>query len=238
MFTLKFLGTADSAGIPVHNCECTVCKEYRLKGVKNLPTCAYIQDEDGVILLDAGIDDIAFVFDGIKIKAIFLTHFHADHALGLLRLRYSADMITCYHPEDKNGFADLFKHKKAIKYIQNKPFEAITVGRLKFVPIPLKHSKNTTGYVIYDSDMSIAYLSDCAGIDRKSINFLQKLHFNQCFIDATFAPHLNSGNHLDYEQASKILDSLNSQDSYFIHASHLTLAHIKDNNIITKYRYL
>lgn len=35
---LKFLGTADSAGIPVHNCTCTICKDFRKKSKINYNT--------------------------------------------------------------------------------------------------------------------------------------------------------------------------------------------------------
>ncbi|WP_044416686.1 MBL fold metallo-hydrolase [Halarcobacter anaerophilus] len=43
---------------------------------------------------------ITKIFDK-TIKAVFLTHFHADHTLGLLKLRYGVDKVVCYHPEDK-----------------------------------------------------------------------------------------------------------------------------------------
>ncbi len=30
---IKFLGTADSGGIPSHNCTCSICSEYQQKGL-------------------------------------------------------------------------------------------------------------------------------------------------------------------------------------------------------------
>lgn len=87
----RFLGTSDSGGIPVHNCDCLACESYREKGKINLATCGVLEDEDGVILFDGGAEDLANQFDGKTIKGVCLTHFHGDHALGLLRLRYSKD---------------------------------------------------------------------------------------------------------------------------------------------------
>ena len=102
---ITFLGTADSAGIPVHNCLCEVCGSYRKDKKANLSTCAYIEIDNSIILLDAGHENISNIFDSKKIEAVFLTHFHADHCLGLLRLRHSFDTIKCFHPQDKNGFS-------------------------------------------------------------------------------------------------------------------------------------
>lgn len=238
MYKLKFLGTADSGGIPSHNCTCSICQEYRLKGKKNLATSAYIECKNGeIILLDAGIEDIASIFDRKKIVAVFLTHFHPDHAVGLLRLRYSSDSIVCYHPKDKDGFADLFKHPKAIKFIENTPFEPIEMCNIKFTPIPLKHSKNTTGYLIQNQNKTIAYLTDCAGICDESMEFLLSQTIDECFIDACLAPNFSNGNHLNYEEATILLDAINAKKSYLIHGSHFTLEYIKRNNIRLKYNY-
>jgi len=236
---IKFLGTADSGGIPSHNCQCLICKEYREKAKINLATCAYITCENGEnILLDAGIENIASIFDNKKIKAIFLTHFHPDHALGLLRLRYSADAIDCYHPRDDKGFADLFKHKKSISYQENTPFIPIKIDELTFTPIPLKHSKNTTGYLIEDKNKTIAYLTDCAGIEKQSLDFLLSKDIDECYIDAGLAPTLNNGNHLNYQEATKLLDKIDAKSSHLIHASHHTLNHLKLNNILLKYPFI
>jgi len=128
----RFLGTADSAGIPVHNCTCKACELYRKQNRQNLSTCAYIEIDETIILLDAGHDDIASKFDSKNIETIFLTHFHPDHCLGLLRLRHSVDKIDCFHPYDKQGFSDLFKHKYSIRYKVLKPFEKVTIKDVSF----------------------------------------------------------------------------------------------------------
>jgi len=233
----RFLGTCDSGGIPVHNCDCLACKIYRKEKKVDLSTSAAIEYEDSVILLDAGIEDISTIYDGKNIKAVFLTHFHADHAMGLLRLRYSNDKIKCFHPKDEMGFSDLFKHKQSIEYIKNSPLEIIEIDNILFSPIPLKHSKNTTGYIIKTKNKTIAYLTDCAGIEEEYLKFLKNIKFDHIFIDACFIPP-KTGNHLNFEDAINLIDNLDTKQAHLIHKSHKTLEYIMKNNIDLKYKYV
>lgn len=235
---LKFLGTADSGGIPTHNCTCLACEDYRKKGKRNLATCAYLECDDGqIILLDAGIENIATLFDGKTLKAIFLTHFHADHVLGLLRLRYSSDKLICYHPKDEQGFENLFHRPLSIEFRENTPYEPIVVNGLTFTPLPLKHSKNTTGYLIQSKTKTIAYLTDCSGLNKEVFQILKDTHIDECYLDACLAPNFSNGNHFNYEEATQILDEINAKKSFFIHLSHFTLEYILKNNIKLKYNY-
>ena len=170
---LRFLGTSDSSGLPVHNCTCKACQEHRTQGEFNYPTSAIIELDDGLIMLDAGLDEACWMFDGKKIHAVFLTHFHADHVYGLLRLRYSDDKITVYHPEDEKGFAGLYRRPQSLEFTCNKPFEPLHVKDIAFIPIPLMHSKNTTGYLIVTPTKVVAYLTDCFCIPQESMEFLK-----------------------------------------------------------------
>ncbi len=235
---LKFLGSADSASIPVHNCSCDICTFYRQNKKKNLPTSAYIEVNNNIILLDAGVENICEIFDGKNITTVFLTHFHADHCLGLLRLRYSANNLICYHPKDNEGFADLFKHKHSISYKSLEGFETIVCEDISFTTIPLKHSKNCLGYMIQTSNKTVAYLTDCSKIEDESMQYLKNFSFDYIFIDACYDERKSEGNHLNYLQATKILDSLSVKNGYLIHASHTTLEYIKNNDIKLKYPYL
>ncbi len=235
---IKFIGTADSAGIPVHNCDCKVCTYYRDKNKKNLSTCAYIKINNEYILIDAGIDNISNKFDGKKLNAIFLTHFHADHCLGLLRLRHSKDKINCFHPKDDLGFSDLFKHKHSISYKEVDILEKIVINGISFTSIPLIHSKNTFGYLIEYKNKKLAYLTDCAGIQKKYLDFLKEKHLDLVFIDACYDERKSTGNHLNYIQASNILDTLKVKAGYLIHISHKTQEYILENNIKLKYPYI
>lgn len=235
---LKFLGSADSAGIPVHNCNCSICNEYREKNLENLSTSAYLEFDGKVILLDAGIENISNIFDQKEIKAVFLTHFHADHCLGLLRLRHSKDNINCFHPKDELGFSDLFKHKHSICYKEVKEFETIVIDDINFTTIPLKHSKNCNGYLIEYKNKTIAYLTDTSGVNEEAMKFLKSKEIDYCFIDACYDETKSKGNHLNYIQASEILDELKVKNGYLMHISHTTKEYIQKNRVELKYKYV
>ncbi len=235
---LSFLGSANSAGIPVHNCTCEACSLYKKNKELNLATCAYLSIDEEIILLDAGHDNISDIFNEKKILAVFLTHFHADHCLGLLRLRHSKNKILCYHPKDKDGFSDLFKHKHNIEYSELNNKESVLIKNINFTALNLEHSKNTNGYLIQTKNIKIAYLTDCYTIKKDLIQFLKEKSLDYVFIDACYDERTKKGNHLNYLQASDILDEIKAKQSYLMHISHTTLEYILKNNIKLKYNYL
>ncbi|MDR2635294.1 MAG: MBL fold metallo-hydrolase, partial [Campylobacteraceae bacterium] len=193
---LKFIGTSDTAGIPVYGCKCAACELYRKEGRFNSPSCAYIEFDGSVIFIDSGSDEFMKIRETKSQLAQFLTHFHGDHAYGLLRLRHSANDIPCYHPKDDRGFADVLTRPHGFRFVENRPFESVTVKGVKFTPVPLVHTRPTHGYVIKTPNKTVAYLTDCSDIEKISLEFLKKQHLDAVFIDASYDIEYNEGKHL------------------------------------------
>lgn len=108
---------------------------------------------------------------------------------------------------------------------------------MTITPVPLIHSKNTTGYVIQTPKATFGYLTDCGGIEKEYLEFLQSIEFDHVFIDGCFVPP-KKGNHLNYQEATEILDSLKCKNGYFIHQGHDNLEYILKNNPKLKYQYI
>ena len=234
----KFLGTADTGGIPRHNCYCEICEEARKNGVNNRSTSAYLELDDGsVILFDAGYDNLSEKFNTTKIRAVFLTHFHSDHCLGLIRLRKSADKICCYIPDDAKGFDDLFKHKGALEYTVLEPFEKVIIDGAEIIAVPLTHSKPTYGFILTCKDVA-AYLTDCASIPEFSLSFLKSQQIDHLFLDACYEPNYKSDKHLNWENATEAIDKILPKNGYLIHASCKTLLPLKKSGKSLKYPYI
>jgi phosphoribosyl 1,2-cyclic phosphate phosphodiesterase len=235
---LKFIGTSDTAGIPVYGCNCTACELYRKEGRFNSPSCAYIELDNGVIFIDSGSDEFIKIRENKRQLAQFLTHFHGDHAYGLLRSRHSAKDIPCYHPKDDKGFADILQRPHGLKFYENRPFETIYIKGLEFIPIPLIHSRPTHGYMIKSTNKKIAYLTDCSALPPDSLVFLQKHRLDAVFIDASYDIAYDEGKHMNFKIASKVIDELRAKDGFLIHQSHYSLSYVINNNLKLKYPYI
>ncbi|MDR1008108.1 MAG: MBL fold metallo-hydrolase [Campylobacteraceae bacterium] len=236
--TLKFIGTSDTAGLPVYGCDCAACSMYRKSGRRNGPSCAYIEFEDNVIFIDSGSDTFLQIREEKQFLAQFLTHFHADHAYGLLRLRHMAVNAPCYHPKDDKGFADLLIRGHGFEFIENTPFESVRVANLEFTPIPLLHTRPTHGYLIKTPNKTIAYLTDCSGIGEQSLDFLRKTDLDAVFVDASYDVEYSEGKHLNFNQANKLIELIDAHEGFLIHQSHYSLSYILNHKISLKYPYI
>ncbi|MBN1840044.1 MAG: MBL fold metallo-hydrolase [Campylobacterales bacterium] len=235
----EFLGTADTGGIPLHLCSCEVCEKARLEKTTNRSTSAFLELEDGsVILFDAGCDTLMDRFNTTPIRAVFLTHFHADHALGLIRLRKSAQKVICYTPNDTEGFGDLLVHKNNIEYRILAPFEKVCLEGVEIVATPLLHSKATHGFVLFICNKRVAYLTDCGGMSEESLLFLKAQKLDYLFLDAAYTPSFDSNKHLNWESAHTLIERIAPKEGYLIHASCHTLLGVLKKGVSLKYPYI
>lgn len=81
---LVFLGTGAAWGVPEHACECAICKEMRSRGEERTRSSLAIEAAS-TFLIDCGPDFRAqAIRNGLKKPdAVFITHGHGDHFLGL-----------------------------------------------------------------------------------------------------------------------------------------------------------
>jgi phosphoribosyl 1,2-cyclic phosphate phosphodiesterase len=211
---------------------------YRKEGRFNSPSCAYIELAGGVIFIDSGSDELIKIRERKKQLAQFLTHFHGDHAYGLLRLRHSAKEIPCYHPKDDKGFADVLQRPHGFRFVENIPFQSVRVDGLEFTPVPLVHTRPTHGYVIKTPNKSAAYLTDCSDIEEESLRFLQEQSLDCVFIDASYDTEYNDVKHLDFNMANKLVELIGVREGFLIHQSHYSLSYVLNHNIELKYPYI
>ena len=107
MFSLTFLGTGDSKGVPRFWCACGVCAEARQTGKnRRTRTAMLLRGAGQTALLDAGGDlhgQLARLPAPLVPDAAMLSHAHNDHVLGLGDLldyqTYAGGHLNLYAPE-------------------------------------------------------------------------------------------------------------------------------------------
>ncbi|MEI9969823.1 MAG: MBL fold metallo-hydrolase [Terracidiphilus sp.] len=92
--TLTFLGTGTSMGVPTLACECPVCTsldphDRRLRPSVMLRWTEPAADAERIVVIDTGPDfrEQALREHLTHVDAVFYTHAHADHILGMDDLR-------------------------------------------------------------------------------------------------------------------------------------------------------
>ena len=222
---LTFLGTGNSAQMPVYNCHCDACARARQDArYARLPCSALLQSEEGQWLIDSGLTDLTNRFAPGALQAIFQTHYHADHAQGLLHLRWGVNMrLPVYGPPDELGFADLYKHPGMLDF--SEPFQAFQERQFAgftITALPLQHSKLTFGYLIRpDHGGCLAYLTDTLGLSDDVRDFLRERRPDHCVLDCSYPPRAQPGrNHNDLHQALAIHAEIAARNTWLTHAGH------------------
>lgn len=227
-FTVRFLGTGTSHGVPMIGCRCGTCRSEDPHDARTRPSVA-IEVPGGVrVLVDTSPDlraqALAAGLD--RVDAILFTHCHADHVMGLDEVRrfnvLQHEAIPCYGDartmrEVRRTFAYIFEgsdHGGGIPrvhlYALGGPF---CLGGLEFVPVPVWHGRRSIlGY----RAGGFAYLTDCSAIPVESEALLQGL--DTLVIDAL--RHRPHPTHFTVEQAIEAARRLAPRRTYLTHICH------------------
>lgn len=223
-FSLEFLGTGDAAQVPVYNCDCMAC--VRARGISSYirrPCSALLRVDEQQWLIDAGRMDLAELFTTSSLSGILQTHYHADHAQGLLHLRWGVNKhLPVWGPPDTEGFADLYKHPGILDFsAQWQAFETRHIGTVAVTAIPLQHSKLCFGYVFEGSEGCCAYLCDTVGLPSETMAWLAERSLTYCIVDCSFPPQESTPrNHNDVNSALAMCKGLAIEQLIFTHISH------------------
>jgi phosphoribosyl 1,2-cyclic phosphate phosphodiesterase len=225
--TLTVLGSGTSMGVPTIGCTCRVCSSADPHDRRTRPSIL-LEYNDRVVLIDTTPDfRQQAISAGIrKLDAVFYTHSHADHILGLDDLR-----PLSFH---RNGRIPLYAHAHTIptlRHIFRYIFEAdYKYGGLAQVelheiagPVELFGARFDSIAVVHgDTEIhgyrfgEAAYLTDFSDIPTASREKLRGLDI--LFLDAL--RHKPHPTHSTVEQSLKIVEELQPRRAFFTHISH------------------
>lgn len=232
-FSLQFLGTGTSVGVPLIGCTCPVCTSADPRD-RRRRACAYVRLGERALLLDAGPDlrEACLQWRVARVDAVFITHLHADHIFGFDDLRrfntiQGNQVIPCYGgPETLEGMRRIFPYittrpnaqglyRPLIDFVPVQgPFEALGA---RFTPLRVVHGNlETLGVRVDFAGRSLAYLPDVHELPEETLAQLQGLDLLVLNL-LRLRPHPT---HLTLEKAVDYARALAPRQTFFTHLSH------------------
>jgi phosphoribosyl 1,2-cyclic phosphate phosphodiesterase len=226
--TLTVLGSGTSMGVPTLGCDCRVCSSVDPHDRRTRPS-VMVAYNGRVVLIDTTPDFHAqAIRERIsRVDAVFYTHSHADHILGLDDLR----PLSFRH---ENGSVPLYAQagtakdiRSVFKYVFDRDPYYATLAKVhieeldgvvdlfgaRFEPVEVIHGRQTIlGYRFG----SAAYLTDFSEIPDRSKAKLRNLDI--LFLDAL--RHRPHPTHSNVANSLKLVEELKPKRAFFTHISH------------------
>ncbi|MBI4890974.1 MAG: MBL fold metallo-hydrolase [Acidobacteria bacterium] len=225
---LTVLGSGTSVGVPTIGCTCKVCRSDDPRDRRLRPSVC-LRWDGYTVMIDTGPDfrQQALAHQLDRIDAVFYTHAHADHILGIDDLRpfnfHQKEPIPIHASADtmqviRRVFSYIFhdgptessRPKIATHIFATDP---VSVHGLEFLPIPVRHGSGECHGFRFGPN---AYLTDHSEIPEESMRLLEGL--DVLFLDALrYKPHPT---HSTIDASLKTVQRLQPRTTYFTHISH------------------
>jgi phosphoribosyl 1,2-cyclic phosphate phosphodiesterase len=225
--TLTVLGSGTSMGVPTIGCDCAVCHSPDPHDRRTRPSIM-LEYNGRTVLIDTTPDfREQAIREGLRrVDAVFYTHTHADHILGIDDLRplsfHRDERIPLYaRPEAAEFLRNMFRYIfdddykfGGIAQVELKSIDgSISLFGAQFEPIPVIHGETEIyGYRFG----SAAYLTDFSRVPEGS---LAKLHgLDILFLDAL--RHKPHPTHSTVENSLRIVEQVKPKRAFFTHICH------------------
>jgi phosphoribosyl 1,2-cyclic phosphate phosphodiesterase len=243
--TLTFLGTGTSMGVPTLGCDCAVCTSPDPHDRRLRPSVLLRWREgerERIVVIDTGPDfrEQALRNHLTRVDAVFYTHSHADHILGMDDLRPLS--FTVFR---EGGPFPLFATPETIAVmerifdytfspdatypnrarVQLHPLEEYTaVHGVRFQRIPVMHgAMEISGFRFGYT----AYLTDVSDIPESSFALLEGLDH----LVLSALRHKPHPTHTTVEQAVRWARRIGARQTWFTHIAH-DLGHEETNRAL------
>ncbi len=250
--TLTFLGTGTSMGVPTLGCACPVCAsadvhDRRLRPSVLLrwtePAAGSVAGVERAVVIDTGPDfrEQALREGVTHVEAVFYTHAHADHILGMddLRplsftaVRQGGQPIPLYADAEtaevlERVFAYTFSphstYRTRARVVMKLLAECNAVHGVEFIRIPLMHGEMPiTGFRMGKA----AYLTDVSAIPEPSFALLEGLEV----LVLSALRHTPHPSHSTLEQSLAWARRIGARQTWFTHIAH-DLGHEETNRAL------
>ncbi len=231
-FSLTFLGTGTSTGVPVIGCDCDTCLSEDPRNNRTRSSIL-LRTPEVTLLIDSGPDlrQQALRENLRAIDAVLYTHGHLDHVTGFDDLR-----AFCWHRESplpmhattdcmqilKGMFGWAFEegntHRGYVKpdpRIIDGPF---SFGELFVTPLPVEHaSLETIGFLFeHPACRSVAYIPDVKRIPEKTLGLIRGVDI---LIVDSLGPFQHP-THFSNEEALAAIEASGAKSAWLTHLAH------------------
>jgi phosphoribosyl 1,2-cyclic phosphate phosphodiesterase len=232
------LGSGTSMGVPTLGCRCSVCTSTDPRNRRTRPSIAVAwsaaatsDNADRLAIIDTGPDFREQALrEGIRhVDAVFYTHAHADHILGLDDLRplsfehkpgrlplyadsRTAEILRRIYDYTFSA-TSTYPNKARVELHNLEGQQSAEIGGARFQRVPLLHGELEVAGFRFGS---AAYLTDMSAIPETSLPLLEGL--DVMIVDALRPqPHPS---HANIDEALRWVERVQPLQAWFTHMSH------------------